>query len=122
MTINPYSSPQTGGEWPKRKIGLWKPRLIEVLVVVGVIAVFVALFLPNVRFAGEAARRTQCSNNLRNIALALRAYESVHHSLPPAYTVDAEGKPLHSWRTPPSTPAQCTPQWRSPASQGPRPR
>jgi hypothetical protein len=40
-----------------------------------------------------------CANNLRNIALALQSYESTYHCLPPAYTVDADGKPLHSWRT-----------------------
>jgi dienelactone hydrolase len=40
-----------------------------------------------------------CWNNLKQISLALRNYQSDHHSLPPAYTVDASGKPLHSWRT-----------------------
>jgi len=44
-------------------------------------------------------RRVLCANNLKQIALALQNYESVHQSLPPAYTVDVEGRPLHSWRT-----------------------
>jgi prepilin-type processing-associated H-X9-DG protein len=55
--------------------------------------------LPNVRTAGSAARRMQCQNNLKQIALALLTYESRYHALPPAYTVDSTGKPLHSWRT-----------------------
>ena len=73
--------------------------LVKLLAVVGVIGLVVALFLPAVRTAREPARRMSCSNNLKQIALALQNYESVYHSLPPAYTVDAEGKPLHSWRT-----------------------
>jgi Protein of unknown function (DUF1559) len=39
-----------------------------------------------------------CSDNLRPITLAMLLYEREHGVLPPAYTVDAEGKPLHSWR------------------------
>ena len=41
----------------------------------------------------------QCQNNLKQIAIALLSYEAKYHALPPAYTVDANGKPLHSWRT-----------------------
>ena len=52
---------------------------------------------PNSAFL-EARRRTNCSNNLRRIALALLLYEREHGTLPPACTVDVEGKPLHSWR------------------------
>lgn len=42
--------------------------------------------------------RTGCSDNLQAITLAMLIYEKQHGRLPPAYTVDAEGKPLHSWR------------------------
>lgn len=61
--------------------------------------VMVALLLPAVQAAREAARRAQCSNNLKQIALALHNYHDTYRSFPPAYTVDEDGKPLHSWRT-----------------------
>jgi hypothetical protein len=81
-----------------------KPRKVltgcfTVLTVLGIGAVLVALMLPAVRRAPEAARRSQCKNNLRQIALALHNYESDYPAFPPAYTIDADGKPLHSWRT-----------------------
>jgi prepilin-type processing-associated H-X9-DG protein len=56
-------------------------------------------FLPAIRTSGPAAYRAQCTNNLKQIALALHSYERSHNALPPAYTVDALGRPLHSWRT-----------------------
>ncbi|MGE3408814.1 MAG: DUF1559 domain-containing protein [Pirellulales bacterium] len=48
--------------------------------------------------AQGAAGRSQCMNNLRQIAIAMHNYHDVHGSLPPAYLADAEGKPMHSWR------------------------
>ena len=58
----------------------------------------IALLLPTVEAAREAARRTQCNNNLKNIALALQNYHDVHGAFPPAFIPDKDGKPMHSWR------------------------
>jgi prepilin-type processing-associated H-X9-DG protein len=74
-------------------------RLIEVLVFFAVIALLFALSLPAYRSAREEARRASCTNKLKAIELALLNYESEHGALPPAYTVDPNGRPLHSWRT-----------------------
>jgi type II secretory pathway pseudopilin PulG len=67
--------------------------LLELLVVVAIIGLLVATLMPAVQAARESARRTQCTNNLRQLALALNHYESAHQLFPSgsisrAYAVD----------------------------------
>ena len=62
--------------------------LIELLVVIAIIAVLIALLLPAVQQAREAARRTQCKNNMKQLGLAIMNYESSYNQFPPSMTYD----------------------------------
>jgi len=98
MGINPGNDPAFDAASPNPRPGRGF-TLVEFLVVVGVIGLLIALLLPATRSARGPARHAQCVNDLKQIALALHNYERTHKALPPAYTVDATGRPLHSWRT-----------------------
>jgi prepilin-type processing-associated H-X9-DG protein len=98
MSTEFYLAPEFNDPIPKPRLRR-QFKLLELMAVVAVIAVLIALFLPAFRSSRPAAHRAQCANNLKQIALALHTYESDFKALPPAYTIDAQRRPLHSWRT-----------------------
>lgn len=72
----------------------WAVRLLVVYLILGV---WGGLLFPMMD-GPRPARRSQCSNNLKQIGIALHNYHDTYGSFPPAYIADEEGRPVHSWR------------------------
>jgi len=98
MNENPYLSPDDASNIPGRRIRWGRWILGSCAVPVGLLFL-VALLFPFTRSAGPAMRSSHCKNQLKQIALALFNYQDEYASFPPAFTVDAEGNRLHSWRS-----------------------
>ena len=97
MSNDSNATPDVLGQTPEPKRN-GSHRYIEWIIVIAII-VFLLVLLAPPSTNRTPSHRTQCKNNLKNIAIAIHSYAEVYGALPPACTVDAAGKPLHSWRT-----------------------
>jgi prepilin-type N-terminal cleavage/methylation domain-containing protein len=73
--------------------------LVELLVVIAIIGILVALLLPAIQAAREAARRSQCQNHIKNLALACLNYESAKKHLPPGFVSEPLKTEAWAWST-----------------------
>jgi prepilin-type processing-associated H-X9-DG protein len=99
MSTNPSVAPIACGAAGKQGWKRVRSEAIRLLVALVILSVVAALLLPAVNSPRGRSPSMQCRNHLRQIGSALLSYAEEHGSLPPAYTVDEQGRPLHSWRT-----------------------
>jgi hypothetical protein len=79
-------------------LAIARQSIAELLVVSLIVCLLIALFIPTLSSQHGPGRRSTCSNNLKQIGIALHNYHDVYGAFPPAYVADEHGRPMHSWR------------------------
>jgi prepilin-type processing-associated H-X9-DG protein len=98
MSTQHEESPRGNIETRRKRGGKLRTILKAIMAGVLLIGLGLAILLPAIGSAREAARRSTCQCRLKQIGLALHNYLAAEGSFPPAYTIDADGRPMHSWR------------------------
>lgn len=95
---DPYSTAPRAAEKSKTMFWVIIVAAVSVPALCCVVGLLVALLLPAVQAARQAAWKAQCTNNLKHIGVAMHNYAATHGSFPPPYLADENGTPMHSWR------------------------
>ena len=101
MSQNPYETPDglaVPDVKPATSKSGWSRRLLIIGGLLFLSVVVIGVILPTVQSSRGTPRWMICRHNIRQLELAILNYESEHGRFPPAYTVDENGRPLHSWR------------------------
>jgi prepilin-type processing-associated H-X9-DG protein len=101
-TVTIPGAPAGAATYPPRRSSGTSTLVVVAVVLAGGcllgVPIMLALLLPAVQAAREAARRSQCTNNVKQIVLSAQEYADTFKVFPPVFSTDADGKPMQSWR------------------------
>lgn len=82
----------------RRRRGSIIENIVTALIGLAILFFVILMLMPSVGQSRGSARRSSCKNNLKAIMMAVHNYHDTYGAMPPAFTVDADGRKLHSWR------------------------